>query len=148
MLSPNMIRNILSHLPKLSKIKQLPHLKRWINCKEPLSLELALRFFNHYQDDEHSLSTYYGCAEVLSDVICFTYKRAAQLHRLEKVAIGQPIFNTAVYVLDENLNAVPLNTSGEICIAGLNLSKGYVANMASDQFIVNPHTDDISNNSV
>lgn len=146
MLSPIMIRNILAHLPKLPNNKQLPHLKRWINCKEPLSLELALRFFNHYQDNAHLLSTYYGCAEVLADVICFTYESAAQLQRLERVAIGHPISNTAVYVLDEKLNVVPLNTSGEIYIAGLNLSKGYVSNMASDEFIVNAHTDDESKN--
>lgn len=37
-----------------------------------------------------------------------------------------PYWKTRVYVLDENLNFVPIGTPGEICIAGVGLSKGYL----------------------
>ncbi|MCH9648390.1 MAG: amino acid adenylation domain-containing protein [Deltaproteobacteria bacterium] len=44
----------------------------------------------------------------------------------ERVPIGRPISNTRSYVLDRRLRAVPLGTSGELCLGGDGLAQGYL----------------------
>ncbi len=41
------------------------------------------------------------------------------------VTIGRPIANTSVFVCDDELKLVPIGVSGEICIAGGGLARGY-----------------------
>ncbi|HEV7472548.1 MAG TPA: amino acid adenylation domain-containing protein, partial [Pyrinomonadaceae bacterium] len=41
------------------------------------------------------------------------------------VTIGRPIANTSVFVLNDELKLVPIGVSGEICIAGSGLARGY-----------------------
>jgi acyl-coenzyme A synthetase/AMP-(fatty) acid ligase/acyl carrier protein len=40
-------------------------------------------------------------------------------------SIGRPVAGTAVYVLDDHLNRVPLGAPGELCIGGGSLADGY-----------------------
>ncbi|MCK4980145.1 MAG: AMP-binding protein, partial [Candidatus Delongbacteria bacterium] len=56
------------------------------------------------------------------------------------VNIGKPISNTQIYILDSNSNLQPTGVSGELCIAGDGLSRGYLNNvsMTNEKFIVNP----------
>jgi amino acid adenylation domain-containing protein len=43
----------------------------------------------------------------------------------EQITIGRAIENTRTYILDTNLNQVPMSVPGELCIAGDNLAVGY-----------------------
>ena len=43
-----------------------------------------------------------------------------------KVPIGRPIFNSVAYVLDEQMQPVPLDTIGQLFICSANLCDGYV----------------------
>lgn len=54
--------------------------------------------------------------------------------------IGTPILNTAVYLLDENLQQVPVGMPGEICIGGSGVALGYYQNeaMTSAAFVETP----------
>lgn len=44
----------------------------------------------------------------------------------DTITVGRPINNTAIYILDEDLQPVPQGSVGEICIAGDGLAKGYL----------------------
>ena len=58
----------------------------------------------------------------------------------ERVPIGRPISNVDIYILDENLGLMPVGASGEICIGGLNVSRGYLnrPEITDQRFIPNP----------
>jgi surfactin family lipopeptide synthetase A len=54
--------------------------------------------------------------------------------------IGQPILNTQIYLLDEQMLPVPPGAVGEICIAGASLARGYRnrADRTAQKFIPDP----------
>ncbi len=54
--------------------------------------------------------------------------------------IGRPIDNVKVYILDNELNLVPVGIPGELHISGMGLARGYLndADLTDRKFIANP----------
>jgi len=57
-----------------------------------------------------------------------------------KINIGKPLYNTQIYILDNNLNPVPIGIPGELYISGDGVGKGYLNNseLTKRSFIPNP----------
>ena len=60
--------------------------------------------------------------------------------KIESPHIGCPISNTHVYILDPELQPVPVNISGELYIGGVGVAKGYLnqPKLTNEKFIINP----------
>src|SRR5579862_9465130 len=44
----------------------------------------------------------------------------------DRVSIGKPIANTQTYILDENLQLLPIGVPGQLCVSGPGLARGYL----------------------
>jgi len=58
----------------------------------------------------------------------------------QNITIGKPLANTQIYILDDQLSAIPKGTVGEIFIGGDGVSLGYLNNpeLTKERFLVNP----------
>jgi len=59
-------------------------------------------------------------------------------------SIGKPIDNTHIYILDENLEQVPIGALGELYIGGAGVARGYRnhTDLTAEKFIPNPFSSD------
>jgi amino acid adenylation domain-containing protein len=57
-----------------------------------------------------------------------------------QISIGRPINNTQIYILDSNMEPVPVGVTGEIFIGGDGLSSGYLnrPELTAERFVGNP----------
>ena len=60
----------------------------------------------------------------------------------EKVSIGAPLSNNTIYILDKRGNVCPIGVSGEICIGGAQVARGYYnrLNLTTEKFVPDPFT--------
>ncbi|MBG1243112.1 non-ribosomal peptide synthetase [Nostoc sp. NZL] len=60
-------------------------------------------------------------------------------------SIGRAIANTQIYILDSNLQPVPIGIPGELHIAGVGLAKGYLnrPELTTEKFILNPFSTEL-----
>lgn len=88
-------------------------------------------FFNAYGPTETS--------------VCASFHRVipGDLKR-EAIPIGKPVSDSRIYILNENLEILPIGFSGEICIAGIGLSNGYINDEAQtrQRFLYVPSIND------
>ncbi|OUM56932.1 hypothetical protein PIROE2DRAFT_18247, partial [Piromyces sp. E2] len=60
-----------------------------------------------------------------------------------KITIGKPLCNCKLYILDKNLNVVPIGVEGEIFIGGYGVGKGYLnrPELTKEKFVECPFHD-------
>ena len=77
----------------------------------------------------------YGPTEASIDV---TFYRTAKGDNI--IPIGRPIANTQVYILSAENQLQPVGVSGEICIGGIGLARGYLNNpsLTAEKFVAHP----------
>ena len=117
------------------------------NCKtlrhvlcggESLTVDLQRRFVERSAAILHNL---YGPTEATIDATCWS----SGFKAVERsVPIGRPIANSEIYLLDSNLQPVPVGVTGELYIGGAGVARGYLnrPELTKDKFISNPFSDD------
>ncbi|HDN26118.1 MAG TPA: amino acid adenylation domain-containing protein, partial [Thioploca sp.] len=118
-------------------VEELPALHTIIVAGEACPAELAVRwapgrlFFNGYGPTETTVGATLG-------------EIRGQIDSNLKLPIGYPFANTQVYVLDANLQPVPIGIPGELYIGGVGLARGYLNRpvLTAEKFIPNPFSND------
>jgi len=120
------------------RVDECNSLKRVICSGEALSYELQERFFASLDAELHNL---YGPTEAAVDV---TYWACEQKSALGFVPIGRPVANTQIYILDNDLNPVPIGDAGELHIGGVQVGRGYLnrPELTKERFIPDPFNKD------
>ncbi|HEV2844130.1 MAG TPA: amino acid adenylation domain-containing protein, partial [Thermoanaerobaculia bacterium] len=99
---------------------------------EPASLA---PWFERYGDERPRLINMYGITETTVHV---TYREVSR--RDVASAVGCPIPDLGVYLLDPALNLVPVGVPGEIFVAGAGVALGYLnrPELTAERFVPNP----------
>ncbi|MBW4611881.1 MAG: amino acid adenylation domain-containing protein [Desmonostoc vinosum HA7617-LM4] len=106
---------------------------------EALELSSLQPWFEHHGDKSPQLINMYGITETTVHV---TYRPIAitDLHNHSGSAIGCPIPDLQIYLLDPNQQPVPIGIPGEMYIGGAGLARGYLnrPELTSSKFLTNP----------
>ncbi|HYB44046.1 MAG TPA: amino acid adenylation domain-containing protein [Candidatus Methylomirabilis sp.] len=132
-LVPSLLRAMLETEPDLGA--RLPDLRFWVSSGEALGSDLARRFRAAFP--EAILVNLYGCSEAAGDS---TFHEVGEVGTSATVAIGRPIDNTEMYVLDRKGQPVPIGVTGELYIGGDGLALGYLnrPELTAEKFVPDP----------
>ncbi|MBN4004178.1 amino acid adenylation domain-containing protein [Nostoc sp. LPT] len=80
----------------------------------------------------------YGPTENTTFTCCYSLDSNIKING--SIPIGRPIYNTQTYILDSNLQPVPIGIPGELYIGGDGLARGYLnrPELTTEKFIYNP----------
>lgn len=80
----------------------------------------------------------YGLTEATIDSTYFEADSELVADRF--VPIGKPLANTEIYLLDKNLEPVPVGVPGELCIGGAGVALGYLnrQELTEERFVASP----------
>ncbi|MFW9261381.1 amino acid adenylation domain-containing protein [Nostoc sp. CALU 546] len=128
---PSMLQMFL----EAENLETCESLLRVIVSGEALPVELQQRFCHQLNAQLHNL---YGPTEAAVDVTFWQCQNS--LTTQKTVPIGYPIANIQIYLLDGNLNPVPIGVPGEIYIGGVGVGRGYLnrPELTAEKFIPNP----------
>jgi amino acid adenylation domain-containing protein len=87
---------------------------------------------------------HYGPTETTIGVLTYQVQNLPAHTRMQTVFLGRPIANTQIYVLDQQLQPVPIGVPGELCIGGDNVARGYLnrPKLTAERFIQDPFNKD------
>jgi amino acid adenylation domain-containing protein len=147
------LSNSLRHHSHLSLVKITPaHLEllnQQLSPREAASRTMAfiiggenllgenIAFWQEFAP-ETLLVNEYGPTETV--VGCCIYQVPMGKYISGSIPIGRPIANTQLYILDQNLQPVPIGIPGELYIGGAGLARGYLnrPELTQEKFIPNP----------
>jgi amino acid adenylation domain-containing protein len=103
---------------------------------EALDQKLAQQLTQNSQQ----LFNLYGPTETTIWSSIYQVKNQEYLDKNSTVLIGRPLANTEFYILDKNLQPVPIGVPGELYIGGVGVARGYFnrADLTAERFLPNP----------
>ncbi|MET8093897.1 non-ribosomal peptide synthetase [Micromonospora sp. NPDC005220] len=130
---PSYLEMLLTNLEE--QPRSLGRLRHVSATGEALKWELTSRWFRQFPDIK--LVNAYGLTETSDDTNHEVMDRAPADGR---VPLGSAVNNVRVYVVDENLNLVPLGAPGEIVFSGVCVGRGYINDEARTRqaFVTDP----------
>jgi amino acid adenylation domain-containing protein len=128
-----LVNTVPSAMRELLRLEGMPASVRTVNLAgEPLPTQLVQQIY--LQQTIEQVFDLYGPSEDT------TYSTYALRSATGPATIGRPIANTQVYLLDVQLNPVPVGVPGELYIGGAGLARGYLhrPGLTAEKFIPNP----------
>jgi amino acid adenylation domain-containing protein len=117
-------------------VEQCISLRQVFTSGEALQLTHSTDFFSHLP--QAGLFNLYGPTEASIDV---SYYNCIPNETHSSIAIGKPIHNTQLHILDQSLKVLPIGVAGDLYIGGEGLALGYLnqAELTQKTFIENPY---------
>ncbi|WP_240930238.1 non-ribosomal peptide synthetase, partial [Streptomyces coryli] len=114
----------------------VPDVRNWVLGAERLSADLAAR----WTGQAHVWNTY-GPTEATVITTAVPVDAGITAEDVPP-AIGRPLGNTQVFVLDDFLQPAPPGVTGELYVAGAGLARGYVGrpDLTAERFVACPYT--------
>lgn len=135
---PSMLSAFLNHVETTKAAHRLASLTDVFTSGEALTMP-QVELFNALLSEMNRtrLANLYGPTEATVDV---SYFNCSPMPALNSVPIGKPIDNISLYILDKNLNLLPVGIPGELYIGGVGVARGYLYNpeLTAEKFIINP----------
>ncbi|WP_426333070.1 amino acid adenylation domain-containing protein [Paenibacillus silvae] len=130
LLQPAQLRERMQN-EKVSVISCSPLLLKEINHFNPISsLRLAISGGDvlkpEYIDQLIKYCKVYNTYGPSEATVCASYYEVQGGET--RIPIGRPITNYSLYILDTHFRPVPIGVTGQICIGGAGVSKGYLGN--------------------
>src|SRR6185503_13630590 len=115
-------------------VEECASLRRVFSGGEALSVSVVERFREKLRAEFCNL---YGPTEVTIDATYWECEAGRS-----SIPIGKPLSNTQAYVLDEELQVVPIGVKGELYLGGENLAHGYwqQAGLTAERFVPHPYS--------
>ncbi|MBW4560438.1 MAG: amino acid adenylation domain-containing protein [Mojavia pulchra JT2-VF2] len=135
-LVPSVIRVLLEE----KGIENCQSLRHVTSGGEALPIELINKFCAYLKLD-NVLVNCYGPTEASIDATSWTCQPGTNYIF---APIGRPIANTQIYILNEDLQPVPVGEPGELHIGGIGLARGYLnlPELTDKKFISNPFSNE------
>ncbi|MEO8849447.1 MAG: amino acid adenylation domain-containing protein, partial [Casimicrobiaceae bacterium] len=101
--------------------------------------KLSERHVQKFKEVYPSIKVINGYGPTENTTFSLTYN-IENLAAGETIPIGKPLNNRTAYILDKDLQLVPVGVSGEIYLGGAGLSRGYLNQqlLTAEKFILNP----------
>lgn len=136
---PSMLTAFLEYIGQTDDVSagRLKSLRQVFSSGEALNVHQVETFNNLFKTNNTKLINLYGPTEATVDV---SYFNCSTGEKPLKIPIGKPIDNIRLYVLDPNMQPVPVGIPGQLFIAGTGLARGYINNpgLTSEKFITPP----------
>jgi amino acid adenylation domain-containing protein len=115
---------------------------RWVLVTgEACTAELARRWKS--LNGEIALLNAYGPTECSDDVTHYEIEGRVE-EGMKNVPIGKPVANTRIYIVDREMEAVPVGVAGELYIGGAGVGRGYLkrAELTAERFVPDGFTEE------
>ncbi|MCJ8275188.1 MAG: non-ribosomal peptide synthetase, partial [Psychrosphaera sp.] len=123
----------------LQQSVKLPALRYVVFAGEALQVDALLPWWHRFGDTQPQLINMYGITEI---TVHATFKRL-RLTDIDQWSVGQLLPDQCGYVLNRDLNLLPMGCEGELYIGGAGLAQGYLnqPELTAERFIQNPFSD-------
>ncbi|MCP4150305.1 MAG: AMP-binding protein, partial [bacterium] len=143
---PSMLNVFLDYLDgrevgDAGEVEKLATLKQVFASGEALPLGHVNRFNRLLNKTNGTrLINLYGPTEATVDVSYYNCPTAENLENIP-IPIGKPIDNIKLYVVDKELHLQPVGVTGELCISGVGLARGYLGRpeLTAGKFLPDPY---------
>ncbi|MCP5049022.1 MAG: amino acid adenylation domain-containing protein, partial [bacterium] len=122
------------------RIEAFAHIRKVLFGGERVSVEHTARALNYL--GKGKILHVYGPTE--TTVYASYYPVDEISPKPDTIPIGGPLANTTLYILDRHLKPVPIGITGQICIGGEGVARGYLNNsqLTLEKFVTNPFMED------
>jgi amino acid adenylation domain-containing protein len=117
-----------------------PTLRVFMTGGETLPGEILVKWSRLVQRPAMFINSYGPTETTVGATVHHTTSTHAADLEMPRVTIGRPLANVKIYLLDDNLEPMPIGVAGELYIGGAGVARGYLnqPDLTAGKFVPNP----------